>query len=141
MKIAEYLKQRRLEKGFTEVELSELVGLSVSSIGDLELYEDEIDVLSAFDLKRLCAALDINPADILRAIISDLKDLPLSDLIKSRREEKKYTIDELSDRIGWDRKLIDVIENSGDLNEVSVDALERMAMELDLPLSLIFEKL
>lgn len=141
MKIADYLKKKRLDKGYSDVDFSNLTGLNVSWIGDLESDDDELDTLCVPDIKKICEALSISPADILRAVASDLKHLPLSDLLKKRREEKGYTIEKLSDLIGYEVIVLQSLENNLDLKEVPMPALMNIAIELDLPLELLLEKL
>lgn len=141
MKITEFLKKKRIEKNLSDIDFAKKVGLDFSSLSDLELYDDEINILTVPNLKKICDVLGIRATDILESVISNLKGLPLSDIIRIRREEKGYSIQKLSDRIGYETVVIDALENDGDLSQVCIDSLERLAMELDLPLSLIFEKL
>ena len=118
MKIAEFIKEKRIGKGLSDIEFSSMIGLNVSWVGDLESYEDELDTLSLSRLKRMCEVLSINPVDIFRAVASDLSDLPLFALIKKRREEKGYSIKELADRVGYETSVIEALENNKDLDNV-----------------------
>lgn len=118
MNIAKFLKEKRIEKGMSDVEFSNMIRLDVCWVGDLESYEDELDTLSISRLKRICKVLGIHPADIFRAVASDLNDLSLSALIKRRREEKGYSIEELANRIGYETVVIEALENNKDLDNV-----------------------
>ena len=141
MKIADYLKIKRLDKGYSDVEFSKITGLNISWIGDLESNDDELDTLCIQDIKKICEVLCISPADIFRAVAFDLKHLSLSDLLRKRREEKGYTIEKLSDLIGYEVIVIKSLEDNGDLREVPMPALMNIAIELDLSLELLLEKL
>lgn len=57
MKISEFLRQKRLDKGLTQQELSDLIGVSNREIG---FYELGIRVPSANRLILLSKALDFN---------------------------------------------------------------------------------
>ena len=141
MKISDYLKQKRLDKEYSDVEFSNLTGLNVSWIGDLESDDDELDTICVSDLIKICNVLSISPVDIFKAVVSDLKHLPLPDLLRKRRQEKGYTINKLSDLIGYEVIVIQLLENNGDLKEIPVPVLTNIATELDLPLELLLEKL
>jgi transcriptional regulator with XRE-family HTH domain len=141
MKIAEFIKEKRIEKNLSDVDFAKKVGLNISTVNDLESYDDEIDILTVPDLKRICNVLGISASEILDCVIINLKDLPLSNIIRNRRAEKGYSVQQLSERIGYETIVVETLENGGDKSQICIDSLEKLAMELDLPLSLIFEKL
>jgi transcriptional regulator with XRE-family HTH domain len=141
MKIDEFIKEKRIEKNLSDVDFAKKVGLNISTVNDLESYDDEIDILTVPDLKRICNVLGISASEILDCVIINLKDLPLSNIIRNRRAEKGYSVQQLSERIGYETIVVETLENGGDKSQICIDSLEKLAMELDLPLSLIFEKL
>ncbi|MGD8686508.1 MAG: helix-turn-helix transcriptional regulator [Syntrophobacterales bacterium] len=142
MKIGEYIKQKRSEKGFEPLEFAENIGLSVHTLYDLEeIDEDEINGITIPEIKAICRELGITPREIYGAVISDLKRLSLSEIIKRRRKEKELSIEAVSDSIGYDSIIIKSIEDEEDLKDVCMDALKKLACELDLSFELLLEKI
>jgi transcriptional regulator with XRE-family HTH domain len=141
MRIIDFIKSRRLELGMSEDELADQLGVNIHWVFDLETDEDEINGLSIPKFKKLCSILDVKPVDIYKLVPSNLESMKLSELIKMRRNEKYWSVDDLSDRIGYESIVVESIENDGNQEAICVDALKKIAMELDLPLSLVLEKL
>ena len=103
--------------------------------------DDELDGFTIPEFKNICDALDIDPSEIPNIAITDLSHLPLSELIKARREEKGYTIDGLADRIGFESIVIENLENNQNLKDVVINVLKGISKELDIPLGILFGKL
>jgi DNA-binding Xre family transcriptional regulator len=141
MLIGAYLKQKRIAKGMSDVELSKITGISTNNIFDLEEYENEIDMYAMNRIKALCDALSIKMSDIFEQLTDDYKDLSSSEIVMRRRSEMGISVKELSDRIGYEEIVIEVIENNGDLQQVCLDAFKNIACQLDLPLSFLLNKL
>ena len=107
MLIGKYFRKKRLEKGLSAAELSSLISpvFQESIISDFESGDDnDIDGMSIRDFKSYCEALNIKPAEYANIPVSNLRDLPLSSLIKTRRKEMGYSITELSDWTGLMRR-------------------------------------
>ena len=144
MKIGEYFKQKRLEKGLTTAQLAKLISdnFQESLFWDFEGFDDnDIDGWSIPDFKRYCEILGINPADFSDIPISNLARLTLPVLVKTRREEKNISVEDLSERIGYHSDVIEAIENDRKDIVVCLDALKEIAKELDIPFRLLLEKI
>lgn len=144
MLLGTYFKQKRLAKGLAYSELARLISsdFQPSLFWDFEDGDDnDIDGFSISEFKRYCEVLDITPADFADIPVSDIGHLPLSLLIRTRREEKGYSTEELADRIGYEPIVIEAIENNMDDTIVVLDVLRQVAMVLDIPFRLILEKI
>jgi transcriptional regulator with XRE-family HTH domain len=141
MRINEFIKKKRIEKEIGYEEFAEIIGENSYWIEEFESDEEELNGLTIPQLKKMCEALSISVADLFRVVPSNLMEFNLSKLVKKRREEKFWSIEDLGDRIGYKSGVIKAIENNYNLNEVCLDALKKIATELDLPLYLILEKL
>jgi len=144
MRLGEYFKRLRLAKGLTESELANRIGNGFESslLWDFEGGDDnDIDGWSIEDFKRYCEILGANPTDFADIPSSDIDHLPLPLLVKARREEKGFSITELADEIGYDPRVIVVIEEQcNDEVVVCLDVFRRLASVLDLPFRLLLEK-
>jgi len=113
-----------------------------STIWDFESGDDnDIDGMSIRDFKSYCKALDINPAEYADIPLSNLRDLPLSSLIKIRREEMGYSITDLSDWIGFDENVIHAIEENRDDVDIALNAIKQLALVLGIPFRVLLDKL
>ena len=144
MLIGTYFKNKRLEKGITEAELASRIApdFTESLIWDFESGDDhDIDGWPIQDFKKYCEILDIDTTEFCDIPVSDLKDLPLSLLVKTRRTEMGYSISDLSDRIGFEENVIYAVEQERDDVTVALRALKNIALELDIPLRMILDKI
>lgn len=141
MRIIDYLKERRLHMGLDEGQFADKLGINVNWASDLETDEDEINGLTIPQFKKLCCTLEVNAVDIFRIVPSNFEGLSLAEMIKNRREEKYWSIENLADRIGYESIVIESLESNEDLAAVCIDALKKIAMELELPLDLVLERL
>jgi transcriptional regulator with XRE-family HTH domain len=67
-------------------------------------------------------------------------DLSLPLLIKTRREEKNLSIEDLSELIGYHPDVVDAIENNRKDVVICLNVLKEIAKELDIPLKVLLEK-
>jgi ribosome-binding protein aMBF1 (putative translation factor) len=144
MKIGQYFKSKRELMGFSKKELAEQIqpGFQESLLQDFELGDDnDLDSWNISDFKAYCAALEIQPCTFAEIPVSNLSHLPLSELIKARREEKGYTIGELAELVGYYPVVIESIENDSANSEVCIDALRNIGLHLDIPFRLLLEKI
>jgi DNA-binding XRE family transcriptional regulator len=144
MKIGEYFKQKRLDKGLTTVQLAKLISdnFQESLFWDFEGFDDnDIDGWSISDFKRYCEILGINPTDFADIPISNLSHLTLPILVKTRREEKNISVEDLSESIGYYPEVIEAIENDRKDVVVCLDVLKAIARELDIPFRVLLEKI
>ena len=142
MRLGKYLRIKRLEKKIGEDTFANLIGVSVSTLYDLEEFDDdEISLLSILQAKNACKILGICFSDIYAYVISDLEELTLPEIVKKRREEKSATIEDIADSIGYHVSVIEAIENNRDLDSVNIDALKRLACVLDIPFEFLLDKI
>ena len=113
-----------------------------SLIWDFESSDDnDIDGMSIRDFKFYCKALDINPVEYADMPVSDLRELPLSSLIKSRREELGYSITDLSEYTGFEECVIQAVEENRDDVCIALNAIKQLALVLGIPFRILLEKL
>ena len=144
MLLGKYFRKKRLEKGLSESELASLIGpdFQESLIWDFESGDDnDIDGMSIRDFKLYCKTLDINPVDYADIPVSDLQELPLSSLIKTRRKEMGYSITDLSDWLGFDENVILAVEENRDDVDIALNAIKQLALVLGIPFRILLEKL
>lgn len=144
MRIGQYFKKKRIDKGLNLEQLAKLISddFQESLFWDFENFDDnDIDGWSIVDFIRYCAALGISPTEFADIPILDLSELPLPLLVKTRREEKGYSIEDLSERIGYYPDVVEAIESDKKDVVVCLDALKELAKELDIPFRLILEKI
>ena len=140
MRIGEFCKRKRIEKNLNEEQVASLVGkhFQASLLWDFETADDDdIDGWSIHDLKKYCEVIGIKPIEIAEAPTSDLTNLSLSSLIRTRREEKGITIEDFSERIGYEVGVVEAIENGKRDVIVCIHALKGMAKELDISFKIL----
>lgn len=141
MKINDYLKAKRIEKGLGDNEFAQLLEQTIHWVEDFDGDEDELNGLSIPQFKRMCDALGISPNEVYSIVPSDLKNLTLFELVRKRREEKFWSVEDLSDRVGYERNVIECLESGTNLETICLDALKKIAADLELPFDLVLEKL
>lgn len=144
MLLGEYFRSKRLAKGLTEVDVADLIGpdFQPSLLWDFESGDDnDIDGMSLQEFKRYCEVLGVMPAEFADIPTSDISHLPLHLLVKVRREEKGFSINDLSDLIGYEACVLEAIEEQREDVVVVLDALRGLAFELDIPFRLLLEKI
>jgi len=144
MRIGEYFKKKRIEKGLNWEQLAKLItdDFEESLFWDFEGSDDnDIDNWSIVDFKRYCAVLGIVPTEFADIPMFDISGLPLPLLVKTRREEKRFSIEDLSKPIGYYPDVVEAIENEKNPDDICLDALKKIAMELDIPFRVLLEKI
>jgi transcriptional regulator with XRE-family HTH domain len=141
MNIPEFLQRIKNERGLSDADLSRATGMSVDSLYDVLLHENEFDMYGLPNLLKLCDALSITLADVYQGSQTEMSDKTLAQIIKSRRKERELSVKELSVLIGFEPSVIEVLENNGDLSLVCMEAFKSMAKALDLPLVPLLGKL
>jgi cytoskeletal protein RodZ len=142
MRIGEYFRAKRVEKGLTQEQVAALIreDFQVSLLWDFEdSDDDDIDGWPLTDYKRYCNALGIDPGGYADIAISDMSSLSVAALIKMRREEKQLTREMLADSIGYYPAVIEAIEDEKKYPTVSLDVFKGIARELDIPLRHLLE--
>ena len=144
MLIGSYFKNKRIEKGLSEKEVASQISndFQESLLWDFESGDDtDIDGWSIQEFKKYCELLDIDPSKYADIPVSDLSGLPLSSLVKTRREEMGYSITELSDLIGYEEAVILAIENEHEDVIVCLNAIKQLAHILGIPLKIFLGKI
>jgi transcriptional regulator with XRE-family HTH domain len=144
MRVGEYFKRKRIERGLDLKQLAKLIrdDFQESDFYDFENGDDnDIDGWSIVDFKRYCAEIGVSPTEFADIPISDISGLPLGLLVKTRRTEKRLSIEDLSELIGFYPDVIEAIENDKKDVVVCLAALRGLAKELDIPFRLFLEKI
>jgi transcriptional regulator with XRE-family HTH domain len=144
MLIGPYFKQKRIEKGLSESELALQISSNFqeSLLWDFEAGDDtDIDCWSIQDFKKYCEILEIDPAAYADIPVSNILDLSLAALIKTRRYEMGYSIMELSDIIGFDENVIRAIEEERSDVIVALHFLKQLALALGIPFKVLLQKI
>jgi transcriptional regulator with XRE-family HTH domain len=109
------LKSARISLGLSEKDVCQMTGLTISEYGDLERYSDELfHTLSIAEAKKVCEALKIDlkglvPRDDVQIINKD--DRSKTELISKSRIGLGFTIEQLSDKIGYESAVVEEIES------------------------------
>jgi len=144
MLIGLHFKKKREVKRLSEREVAGMIrsDFQESLLWDFENGDDnDIDGWLLGDFKRYCAALEIKPTEFADIPISDLATQPLPALVKTRREQKRLTVEELAEQVGYFPEVIEALENDRADSEVCLDALRSVCAELDIPFRLLLEKI
>lgn len=144
MLIGLHFKKKREAKGLSQKDVAQMIGsdFQESLLWDFESGDDnDIDGWLVGDFKKYCTAIDIKPEEFADIPITDLANLPLSALVKTRREQKNISIEELAERIGYFPTVVEALENGAADTEVCIDALRSIGFELDIPFRLLLEKI
>ena len=85
--------------------------------------------------------MEIKPTEFADIPVYELANLPLQALVKTRREQKGLTVEELAERIGYFPVVIEALESGRADLEVCIDVLRSVGAELDIPFRLLLEKI
>lgn len=144
MLIGLHLKKKREAKGLSQMDVAQMIrsDFQESILWDFERGDDnDIDGWLVGDFKKYCTAVEIKPEEFADIPISDLANLPLSVLVKVRREQKNISIEELAERIGYFPVVIEALESGRADSVVCIDALRSIGTELEVPFRLLLEKI
>ena len=144
MLIGIHFRKKRIEKGLSEAEIASRISsdFQESLLWDFEAGDDtDIDGMSIQDFKKYCEILEIEPTEFADIPVSNMLNLPLSSLVKSRRDEMGYSIQELSDRIGFDENVIIAIEEERSDVVIALNVLKQLALELGIPFRVLLQKI
>lgn len=144
MLIGSFFKSKRIEKGLSKADLAALIATDFqeSLLWDFESGDDsDIDGWPIQDFKKYCEILDIEPSEYALVPVSDLSNMPLPMLIKSRREEMGYSIQELSELIGFEEDVIIAIEEERNDTIVALVVIKNLSLTLGLPFQLLLDKI
>jgi transcriptional regulator with XRE-family HTH domain len=144
MLIGLHFRKKREAKGLSEREVAKMIrsDFQESLLWDFENGDDnDIDGWLLGDFKRYCTALEIKPTEFGDIPVCELANLPLPALVKTRREQKGWTVEELAERIGYFPVVIEALESDRADLEVCIDVLRSVGAELDIPFRLLLEKI
>ncbi len=144
MLIGLHFKKKREAKGLSQKDVAQVIrnDFQESLLWDFERGDDnDVDGWLIADFKKYCAAIEIKPEEFADIPISDLADLSLPALVKTRREQKNLSIEELAERIGYFPGVVEALESGRADSEVCIDVLRSIGTELDIPFRLLLEKM
>jgi ribosome-binding protein aMBF1 (putative translation factor) len=144
MLIEPYFKQKRIEKGLSETELALQISsdFQESLLWDFEAGDDtDIDGWSIQDFKKYCDILEIDPTALADIPVSNMLDLSLAALVRTRGNEMGYSISELSDIIGFEEKVIRAIEEERRDVVVALHVLKQLSVTLGIPFKVLLQKI
>ncbi len=148
MGIAETISARRKELGLSAQEIASKSGLYLSEYRDAEECDKEIfDVVKLRSLKRLCNLLALDMLKLFeipcvfcaatsdnRAIYRQFRNA----LIYHVRNEKGWSLDDLSKRTGWYKSALQKVESEPDyLESADLSSIRLLANALDIPLQVL----
>jgi DNA-binding XRE family transcriptional regulator len=144
MRAGSFFKQQRERKNLTHAEIAASIrpDFEPSLFWDFESFDDnDIDGFSLGEFKRYCEILEIQPSVFADFPSSNLSHLSLPLIVKTRREEKNWSIEQLAERIGYYPSVIEALESGDFASAVCLDVLRSVARELDIPFRMLLEKI
>jgi len=106
MSTARRIREFRSRTGKSETEVAQLLGINIHWYYDLEMHDDELtSTLSLAQALELAAQLGVSLHDLLAVSVRPENAVMLQDLPKYVERHlviDGITVDEFSDRIGWD---------------------------------------
>lgn len=102
------IKDRRIKKGMSKLDVANAVGLTVHEYDDIEAYESELyDVVIVGKIKSICKLLDIDISYLFGfESSSELDSSNVEDLVRSKRNERNLSIKAISDEVGIEEQYI-----------------------------------
>ena len=88
MEIGQKIKKARLERGLTQQELGELVGVQKSAIAKYE--NGRVVNIKRSTLQKIAGALNIRPSELIFTEIEEKKNDILADIIIRMRTDEKF---------------------------------------------------
>jgi transcriptional regulator with XRE-family HTH domain len=144
MKPRDLISKKREELGLTQAELDEKLGFPKLTIRDVEWHDGELEsVLDIREVRLLANFFKIPLLILLGEVCPICKQqsddveykINISQLIKSRREEKGHSISELGDLVGVHDLAIEKMEKMPDgIEELNVVMLKDLVKALDIPI-------
>jgi len=134
--VAARFVRARESAGLTPAQVAAAWGEPPSMYWDLELYDDEaFDVISVHDLVTLAAILRVS---VVHVLFGEEPSAPLpvtsysevARRLRAKMEEAHLSIDELSDRVGWD--LAPLLDDPDELAELPISGLRVVCRAADV---------
>jgi len=144
MRIGQYFRSKRLEKGLTEEDVVAAIrpGFQASLLWDFEDFDDEdLDAWSLADFKQYCKVLEIEPAAYAEMAMQDLKDTSLAELVRKRREEMHLSRSALAEAVGFEESAIAALEDEDGIQRANLALLKNLAKKLVIPLGTMLERI
>ena len=146
--LGKVIKERRVQMGFSDLDVAKQIGLSIDWYYDIEAYEDEVSTnVDLAVLRKLCVVLDLNFLGVVTLFCNSEfyhttaeKYFLMSGhkLIAARCHELALTIPDLADLIGFEEKFVERFEHSDiAIDELNLDGLKSLANALRVPAWLI----
>jgi len=134
----------------SDAEVATAVGMSIHEYSDIEQHADEFfTVTHLSEIRKLATLLGLEIADLVglqcafcvdgEAYSSDFL-LDRSEIICKSRESKGMQVDELADRIGFDRIAVEQMEkDKGFLEAWSIELISKLASVIEVPLQILLD--
>lgn len=146
--INEKIERRRKDLGLSQDYAATKIGVTVMSYFDLEAYSDEIFTVTELSkIKSLLQLLSLDFFELfeIQCAFCDqkksfLKDylLPRNELVEKRRIAKRFSKEELGDRLGfYEIAIIEMEKDSNFLEEWVLENIMNLSNELDIPLQIL----
>jgi transcriptional regulator with XRE-family HTH domain len=148
METNETIKERRESLGRSMDEVAAEIGLTWNEYWDVEAHADEIETAVALmHVKSLCRVLGFHFFDLFAiqcpfchdaTLVSTEYSLPRNQLIRQKREEKKLSISELADRLGFYDEAVEKMERDPDFLETwPMEHISNLAREIGVPVQIL----
>ena len=148
--INDIIEKRRLELGYRDTEIAELIGLNICWYCDIEWHEDELKTTVYLGIvKKLFKVLKLDFFEMvdMKCAFCELHEpfeqdylLPRNELIRKNRERLGMTRDELGVKVNFYEVAIENMERKRNfLEEWSIDDILILADALALPPQILFD--
>jgi transcriptional regulator with XRE-family HTH domain len=148
--INEKIKARRLELGFSDLEVAHRIHQSIYEYGDIESQAEELfTVVPLYHVKKLCDILRTDyfvffekSCAFCKENITHLDEywLPRDLLVRKKRNDLKISPEELGDKVGFYRNEIELIETyTAHLESWVIDNIIVLASQLSIPLQVLLD--
>ena len=105
---AQRIKEARIKAGLSAEEVAKIIDLGIHAYDDLESYDDEVfNCISLKQLRNLSELLSVRAIDLVVIDQSKINETSLTaqeliECIKNTILENSESVDDFSDRVGWD---------------------------------------
>jgi hypothetical protein len=142
--INERIRARRLELGFSDVEMAHQARLSIYEYGDVEAHADEVFVVvPLYHVKKLCGVLKTDFFTLFETHCAFCEEgmvhpedywLRRDSLVRKKREALGLSTAELGDKIGFYGTEIELIETyTAHLESWVIENIFELATQLQIP--------
>jgi transcriptional regulator with XRE-family HTH domain len=141
------IRSRREALGLSDVQVAEMVGLSIDEYWDVEQHAHEIfGVTDLGEVRRLCEVLGFDVFQLLGVTCAFCEQsaqahdwsLPRNQLIRRQRIALGLSEEELAEEIGFEKRTVQYLEEESEhLEGWSYELIEDLARVLRIPLQVL----